>query len=69
MTDEIIGAPTSAYSHMRLHRGQLSPEWQRVHDDMIKRGFRTAAMHMAQIVRFTRPKDYWAGISKQENNR
>jgi hypothetical protein len=53
-----------AYSHMRLYRNQLSPDWQRVHDDMVGRGFLAAAHHMAQIVRYSSPAKYWASVNR-----
>ena len=38
----------------------LSPPWFAVHQDMLAKGYSVAAFHMAQMVRFIKPADYWA---------
>lgn len=55
VTQEIL----ASLPPLRLNRSQLSPDWQAVHDDLKARGFHYAASHMAQMVRYMRPVDYW----------
>jgi hypothetical protein len=40
-------------------REDLPPEWRPVHDDLMSKGFHTAATHLRQMATYMEAGEYW----------
>lgn len=49
--------------HLQMHPSEMTPAWQRVHADLLRRGFAIAANNMRDIMRLTTPKAYWQAVN------
>lgn len=65
MNDNTQGHNPPDISFLACSRDQLPVEWRSVFDDLVGKGFHTAANHLRQMATYMDAAEYWQNTNKR----